>query len=398
MSKRSFADFSAGGPESLSQIIEHADALLKAANALKQDLEGLRGDREPDDKVLAVLSRHNKGILNGTQALVEDETKAYSQETSGSHKSQKLEDAHSSANKLPAALPVPPPAALTAWTLEDITKTNLPPLPPVLNPTLEKAALTHSGMVAQRGDMHYERLEWIGDAYLYLMSSAYISQTFPNLTPGRSSQLRERLVKNETLSEFTVQYGINQRTSFPAEFDLKGRIGGSQASEKQKRKVLGDVFEAYVAAAILGDAAGLARVAAWLKALWSKTLEDEIRREHRPRPTFSHVPGLEDNGDTLNNGQGVPPKVLLTRAIGTKGVKISYRDIGEPKKEKNSGLPWYTVGAYYDGLGETDVLLGFGSALSKKEAGANAAENALGNKKTMKRLVKKKEDFVGMSV
>jgi ribonuclease III len=271
----------------------------------------------------------------------------------------------------------------------DIPASGLPPLPPVLNPALEQAALTHSGMVVKPTDMSYERLEWIGDAYLYLMSTAFIFQTFPNLATGRSAQLRERLIKNETLSGYTVQYGIDERTRFPAEFDLQGRVGGSQASLKVKKKVLGDVFEAYVAAAILGDADGLSRVATWLKALWSTTISQEIHDECKAPPARS----CQAEDGTKGSDQEVNPKVILKKMIGARGVKIVYNDVGEPTKQKSSGLPLFTVGVFLDGFGETNLQLGQGSALSKKEAGAKAAQNALENKKLIKKFEQKKQDL-----
>lgn len=300
---------------------------------------------------------------------------------------------------LPTTLVVPHPASLTRWTPQDIPSDGLPPLPPALNPVLEQAALTHSGMVARPNDMSYERLEWIGDAYLYLISSAFIFQTFPNLVTGRSAQLREKLVKNETLATYTLQYHLNERTKFPAEFDLHGRVGGSQASQKAKKKVLGDVFEAYVAAVILGDPSGLSRVVSWLKGLWSILISKEIRDEHKHIPATRSIEPTETNTDNGNdnrtgsNGQELNPKVVLARTIGGKGVKISYEDMGEPKKAKDSGLPLYTVGVFLDGWGETHLQLGHGSGLSKKEAGAKAAQRALHNKKLISKFEAKRLDF-----
>lgn len=260
---------------------------------------------------------------------------------------------------------------------------------------LEQAALTHSGMTAKPTDMSYERLEWIGDAYLYLMSTSFIYQTFSNLGAGRCSQLRERLIKNDTLSNYTVQYGINKRTKFPAEFDLHGRVGGSQASQAAKKKVLGDVFESYVAAAILGDSEGLSRVSSWVKSLWSTTLATEIRNEFRAQPNPSRDSSNKDvsSGDSQTIArQDLNPKVVLSQVVGAKGVKISYNDVGEPKKDKHTKLPWYTVAVLFDGFGEKKLQLGIGSAISKKEAGANAARAALENKTAITRLKKLKEE------
>lgn len=298
---------------------------------------------------------------------------------------------------LPPALAIPPPSSLTRWTPQDIPSHGVLPLPPVMDPRLEQAALTHAGMVAKPTDMSYERLEWIGDAYLYLISSAFIFQTFPRMTPiGRSAQLREKLVKNETLSSYTLRYHLNERSRFPAEFNLHGRAGGSQASEKEKKKVLGDIFEAYVAAAILGDPDGLSRVVPWLKSLWSTTISKEIRDEHRAQAAKTAKPPDNSNGDDSGaqpSDQDLNPKVLLAKRICSKEAKVVYEDMGEPKKAKDSGLPLYTVGAFLNGWGETHLLLGHGSGLSKKDAGAKAAQRALENKKLIKKFETIKADF-----
>ncbi|KAI1104426.1 ribonuclease III [Jackrogersella minutella] len=398
MSKRLYTEFTSKDATSVSQILEHAEDLLRAAKALKKELDTFRDAPELNDQIISVLQRHNKKILSSTQLLAQHETAIAGQHEHGSHKVQKLDGDGRSSRNVPTALVIPSLVALTRWTPDDIPSSGLPPLPPVLDPTLEQAALTHAGMTTKPTDMSYERLEWIGDAYLYLMSTSFIYQTFPNLSPGRCSQLRERLIKNGTLSNYTIQYEINKRTRFPAEFDLRGRIGGSAASQNAKKKVLGDVFESYVAAAILGNTEGLSRVSSWIKSLWSTTIANEIREQYRVQASLTYndpnKDGNDDNSQKVTK-QDLNPKVLLSQAVGAKGVKILYKDVGEPKMDKNSGkLPWYTVGAFFDGFGERNLQLGLGSALSKKEAGANAARAALENKNLIKRLQKKKEESI----
>ncbi|KAI1750650.1 ribonuclease III domain-containing protein [Xylaria castorea] len=387
MSKRSFLDFSTIASNSrYTSVLEHADNLLKAAQSLKQDLErlGNHSDSPSHEKILSTLKQHNAQILPASQALSQDETASLSEAPESSHKIQKVDQQLEPSNRRPqSGLLIPHPALLTKWTPQDVPIGDvLPPLPPVLDPILEKAARTHSGIARRLGEMDYERLEWIGDAYLYLVSSSFIYQTFPNLPAGRCSQLRERLVKNETLSDFTLRYNIDKRARLPTEFRPGGRQSqtgnGTSASKTQRKKILGDLLEAYAAAAILSDAEGLSRVIAWLKLIWGATLKQEINNEHK-----SSTQPIPNN---------LSPKTALAQAIGTKGVTISYQSTGKPKTDKNTGLPWFTVVAYYDGLGETNLSLGYGSGLSIKEAGSNAALKALENKKLIKRLQKLKED------
>ena len=64
------------------------------------------------------------------------------------------------------------------------------------------------------------------------------------------------------------------------------------------------------------------------------------------------------------------------------------------KRDKNLGLPLFAIGAYLDGWGETNKLLGIGTALGKKEAGFKAATVALENRKLMKVYEDKKKAFL----
>ncbi|KXJ89661.1 ribonuclease III domain-containing protein, partial [Microdochium bolleyi] len=288
------------------------------------------------------------------------------------------------------SLPAPSPLSLTAWTLQDIPLDGkLPPLPPVADHQLSKAALTHSGLAAKPTDLSYEKLEWIGDAYIYLMSSALIFQTFPLLSTGRSVQLRERIVKNDTLRGYTLSYGLDKEASFPAEFDLQGRDGGTAASNKVKNKVLGDIFESYFAAIILGNSDGLEVATAFIKKLWATTLAYEIRKECNAQEAHRKQTDSE-TATTTRQEQNF--KVELAKTIGGPSIKIDYKQLGETRS-KVGGTPLYTMGVFLSGWGETGLQMGYGSGLSKKDAGQKAAAAALQNKKLLKRLVTVRTDF-----
>jgi ribonuclease-3 len=270
---------------------------------------------------------------------------------------------------------VPPPLSLTPWISASIP-TSLPALPSIKSPALEAATFTHSGVTSNAGALSYERLEWVGDAYLYLISTLLISSTFTSHLPGKCAQIRELLVKNETLASYARKYGFEKRARLPLEF-LEDNHKGYRAKEAEKVKVMGDIFEAYVAAVVLSDPEqGVDRVSSWLKSLWAQTISKQIKDQERLNEKAKGIPA----GDFSAN---LNPKDLLSRTIGAKGVKLTYRDAGPETKDPTTGFPLFTIGVYLDGWGEHDKQLGIGKALGKKDAGMKAAEMVLVNKKLM---------------
>lgn len=252
-------------------------------------------------------------------------------------------------------------------------------MPRILNPALETAALTHSG-VAQANSPSYERLEWLGDAYTEVISSSLIFSTFGRYPVGKLSQLRELLIRNQSLGQFSKQYRLMERVKLPPEI---------LASKEKVKKVPGDVFEAYVAAVILSDPEqGLQRAAEWLKALWSTVIKDQINDLSR-NPEKRQV--LELGGESAVSSE-VLPKTRLAQLIQARGVALRYEDDGgAPKKDKyNSKLPVYTVKVVMDGWGEKNQFLGRGTGMSKREAGQKAAEMALLNQSLIKKYSQKK--------
>lgn len=334
------------------------------------------------DELIDCLRRLQSESQRGGQSTTSEGTPAKEQLAS---LSSKLLPAFQTLAATPKETPTPPtdggmtvipPHLITKWTLDEITKT-LPPLPPVLDAKLETAALTHisNAKTLASISMNYERLEWVGDAYLEVIATVLIHQTFPELREGRCAQLRELLIRNATLATFTTAYGLDKRASLPDEFQQGGRVGGSAMNQKGRIKALGDLFEAYVGAVIMSDpVAGVERVADWVKVLWGPTLHKYIKGEEGTKPADI-----------------IQPKTRLERAIAGRGVRIEYRDLPSTKKHKDNKLPLFTVGCFLHGWGETDKQLGFGSALGKSEAGQKAAQMALDNKKMLKPYMEKRE-------
>lgn len=278
--------------------------------------------------------------------------------------------------------------ALTPWKASEIP-TVLPPLPEILNKTLEKAAFIHVGVTTGKiTELNYERLEWVGDVYVELAATLLISQTFPFKTAGQCSHIRERLVKNVTLAEYSRKYGFDKRATLPESLSGGAKV---PAKGEQRIKVMGDIFEAYVAAVILSDPThGLSRAVRWLKDLWSMDIASDIINQERSKEASLQCPlwnlgALPDTVDQLDPALApLNPKDQLSKALKGKGVRIEYRDAAPEGRDKKNKLPIFTVGVYLDGWGEKGKKLGIGRAHGKKEAGFKAAEMALTNKKMMK--------------
>ena len=113
------------------------------------------------------------------------------------------------------------------------------------NKKLLKIALTHSSFANETGGkfQSYERLEFLGDSVLGIVTSDYIFRTFPNLPEGELTKLRALLVCEKQLCEFSKQ------------LDLKKYIrlskGERHCMGQNRPSILADIFEAICAAIYL---------------------------------------------------------------------------------------------------------------------------------------------------
>lgn len=283
------------------------------------------------------------------------------------------------------------PLSLSPWKSSSIPS-EYPLLPVILDPTLEAATFIHcSAGAGHRGALNYEQLELIGDAYMELIATLLISLTFPYLSPGKQSQIREMLVKNITLANYSLQYNFDKR--------LKTDLGLLHSNSLTKVKVLGDVFEAYVAAIILSDPLnGIERASQWLKSLWGMTISEKILQEEKSdRKASSHLWQPQSNlspekiAEAFNNRPvTLNAKEQLQKLIGGKYAKLVYKEVASPVKDPETKLAVFSIGVYLDGWGEKNKLLGSGRANGKKEAGLMAAAEALKNEKLIKKYADQK--------
>ncbi|KAL3470416.1 ribonuclease III domain-containing protein [Aspergillus californicus] len=232
----------------------------------------------------------------------------------------------------------------------------LPPLPSILDKKLEKAVFTYPGFT-NNIEPTYDRLEILGDAYIELIATKCIWNRFQEISSGRISQIRELLVKNETLADYATQYGLDRIAPFPIDY-LK--------HPKRWTKTRGDIFEAYVAAVILSHADGYSVAEQWLSQLWLTKLE----AIEKPQSL-------------------VPAKEALAKKILIKGVKLSYID-ERPPIYTEGGTQTFFIGVYLTGWGWNNKHLGSGQGSNKTIAGNKAAQQALENEDLINAIVTSK--------
>lgn len=118
-------------------------------------------------------------------------------------------------------------------------------------PDLLEAALTHrsyaheqaDGVPAGAGDdgeAHYERLEFLGDAVLGLVTAEHLFATHPELPEGELTKLKSRLVSRPVLARHASEIGLGE--------ELRLGVGEERSGGRRKASLLADVYEAVIGA------------------------------------------------------------------------------------------------------------------------------------------------------
>lgn len=139
-------------------------------------------------------------------------------------------------------------------------------------------ALTHASYPTNRITGSYQQLEFVGDAVLDFLISAYIYEQNPTMSPGQLTDLRSALVNNITLACILVRHGLHlyilsesaSLTDTVSKFvafqeahkheitdqvnllsEESERCQGTMAEFVDVPKALGDVFESLIGAVFL---------------------------------------------------------------------------------------------------------------------------------------------------
>lgn len=199
-------------------------------------------------------------------------------------------------------------------------------------------AITHSSYSNESGgrSKNYERLEFLGDSVLSLITSDYIFRNCPQLPEGELTKLRASLVCEKTLCEFSKSFNLGKY--------LKLSRGEKRSGGETRASILADVFESITAAIYLDG--GLENA----KKFVLKFIIPEIKSPH--------IRNLRDYKTDLQEIVQKNPDDM-----------IEYVLVSEKGPDHNK---FFTVEVLLD-----NNVIGCGEGKSKKEAEQQAAKEAL---------------------
>ena len=205
------------------------------------------------------------------------------------------------------------------------------------NKDLLHVALSHTSYANEtKNAQSNERIEYLGDAVLELISSEYIYKTYPNLPEGEMTKTRAYAVCEDSLAKVANKYDFS-------EYLLVGKCE-AMVNGKYRNSILADAVEAVIGAIFLD--AGIEKAKEFILPNIIPQIEDYIKNGNKDYKTQLQEK-LQVHGD----------------------VKIEYKLVEEkgPDHEKI-----FVVEVYCN-----DKLLGKGEGRSKKEAEMHAAQTAL---------------------
>jgi ribonuclease-3 len=208
------------------------------------------------------------------------------------------------------------------------------------DPLLLDRALTHSSAVpelrAARGEdiaftgsvvQDNERLEFLGDAVLELLTSEYLLLNYPEWTEGQLSKSRARIVNAHSLE-------IAARGLRLGEHLRLGR-GEEKTGGREKPALLADAFEAVVAAIYLDGGLGPARDLL-KRTVFEQALEDGVRISESDRKSalqeFLQAKGEQPAEYRLAGETGPDHQKTFRVEVWVKGEFMSSAE-GTTKKE-----------------------------------------------------------------
>lgn len=115
-----------------------------------------------------------------------------------------------------------------------------------VDPELLILALTHRSFANEVGDLpNNERLEWLGDSVLSIVTTDELYHRFPDVPESELARLRAAVVSQKPLAEVASAIGLGQ-------YVLLG-VGENKTGGREKASILSDVLEALIGATYLSS-------------------------------------------------------------------------------------------------------------------------------------------------
>lgn len=171
---------------------------------------------------------------------------------------------------------------------------------------LLREALTHKSYSNENKLLYSnERLEFLGDAVLNLIISAYLISRFPDSHEGDLSKLRAMIVNEDTLSR--IAKGINLGK------DLLLGKGEDLTGGREKPSLLSDTIEALIAAIYLDS--GIDNASSFVK----RFFEEEIKNYISKGLSYDFKTDLQEY---CQGHFGALPKYHVTKESGPDHKKV----------------------------------------------------------------------------
>lgn len=211
----------------------------------------------------------------------------------------------------------------------------------IKNQELLENVFVHRSFLNENKDFYLEsneKLEFLGDSVLSLITSIYLFKHYHHLSEGDYTDIKAAIVRTESLGAAAAEINLG-------EFLLLSR-GEERGSGRKNVNILADTFEAMVACIFIDTD--------------FETAYDFV---------IAHL--FKDKLDTIvKNKLYMSPKSRLQELIQAKHkILPTYRVVEESGPEHNKT---FKVSVYLN-----DVLIGEGDGSSKKQAEEHAAKKAL---------------------
>jgi len=202
-------------------------------------------------------------------------------------------------------------------------------------------AFIHRSFLNEHKNSHLksnERLEFLGDSVLSLITSVYLFKNYPNLKEGDYTEIKSAIVKMESLAEAAKKIELNN-------FLLLSR-GEERGAGRENNNIMADCFEALIAVIFLDKNFEVAYA---------------FVVDHLFKDKLDYL---------LKNNLYLSSKSRLQEIIQSKYKKTPIYKVLDEKGPEHKRI--FKIGVYFN-----NKLLGEGTAPSKKEAEEEAAKQAL---------------------